>query len=95
MIDNLKEIGLFTTTFNTTEQCNLRCKYCYEINKKDKNLPIDYAKKYIDFIIEDPDPAGLLDDPDPVFRYAYTRGWCMDFIGGDSFMDPKLLESII
>ena len=95
MISNLKEMGLFTTTFNTTEQCNLRCKYCYEINKRDRILPLEYAKRFIDFIIEDPDPAGLLNDPDPVFRNSYKRGWCMDFIGGDSFMNPKLLEDII
>lgn len=95
MIPGLKEQGSFTTTFNTTEDCNLRCRYCYEINKKKKELPLEYAKMYIDHIINDPDPADLLNDPDPVFRAAYKNGWCMDFIGGDSFMNPDLLDQIL
>ena len=45
------------------------------------------AKAFIDHILTDPDPAGLLDDPDPVFRRAYQKGLVVDFIGGDSFMD--------
>ena len=95
MIQALREPGMFTTTFNTTEECNLRCKYCYEINKKNKKLPLEYAERYIDLILNDPDPADLLNDPDPVFRRAYNNGWCMDFIGGDSFMDPDLLDKIL
>lgn len=32
-----------------TEQCNLRCKYCYEIDKSSRNMPIELAKNIIEF----------------------------------------------
>lgn len=94
MIKPLKERSGFTCTFNTTEECNLRCKYCYEVNKRPRVLRLDYAKSFIDHVLADPDPAGLLDDPDPVFSHAYRRGLIFDFIGGDSLMNIDLLEDI-
>ena len=94
MIPSLSEDHKFNITINTTEDCNLRCKYCYEVNKKPHSLPLDYAKKFIDRVIEDPDPCGLLNDPDPVFRAIYNQGIILDTIGGDSFMDPELLDEI-
>ena len=95
MIDAMKETGVFTATLNTTEECNLRCKYCYEINKRPRKLSIEDAKAFIDHLITDPDPSGLLNDPDPVFRNAYKKGLAIEFIGGDSFVDPDFLDEVI
>ena len=41
MIRNLEEFPGLNCTINTTEQCNLRCKYCYEVSKRSRN--IDFA----------------------------------------------------
>lgn len=95
MIKPFREPGAFSITLNTTEDCNLRCTYCYEVNKRKRSLNMDDAKSFIDHVITDPDPAGLLDDPAPVFRNAYRNGLVVDFIGGDSLIDPYFLDEII
>ena len=80
-------------TFNITQDCNLRCRYCYEINKKPLDLPLEYAYDFIDIILDDPDPiavkgtkdAWMADDPATV----------LDFIGGDALMRPDMVDSIL
>ncbi len=94
MIRALSQKGGFSVTLNTTEDCNLRCKYCYEINKCPKSLSIDNAKKFLESVFQDPDPADLLNDPSPVFSTAYQKGIIFDFIGGDSLMDVDFLDEI-
>lgn len=42
-----------TLTFVVTEDCNLRCKYCYITHKSNgKVLKLKTAKKFIDYILE-------------------------------------------
>ena len=38
MLRRLNEKSGLNATLNTTEDCNLRCKYCYEINKQKKSF---------------------------------------------------------
>ena len=41
-------------TFIVTEDCNLRCKYCYITHKsKGKVLRLETAKKFIDYVLTD------------------------------------------
>jgi len=41
-------------TFSVTEECNLRCKYCYMTGKNSvKKMSFETAKKAIDYILED------------------------------------------
>lgn len=79
-------------TFNTNEDCNLACTYCYEINKKKKVLKLDHAKKFIDLILDDKDPIGLTNTKD---EWILKRGLILDFIGGDSLMHPDLIDEIV
>lgn len=82
-------------TINTTEDCNLRCKYCYEINKRNITIPLEYAKKFIDIILTDPDPVNLTIDDDALFdTNLYQHGIVFDFIGGDSLMNVDILDDI-
>ena len=40
-------------TFVVTQDCNLRCKYCYMVGKNDKHrMTLDIAKKIIDYFID-------------------------------------------
>lgn len=94
MLSNIQNAGGFTVTLNTTEECNLRCKYCYEINKRNKVLKLEDAKKFVDIILSDPDPCDLLKDEDYQYRAAYVKGITWDFIGGDSLMNVDLLDDI-
>lgn len=95
MIKNLEQFYGLNITINTTEDCNLRCKYCYEINKQKKTIPIEYCYKFIDLIIDDPDPTGLLNSKDKELHQQLTNGVCLDFIGGDALMNVDILEKII
>lgn len=88
MLKPIKEFPGITVTFLTTEQCNLRCKYCYEINKKSKHMTIDVAKKAIDQIVK-----GLVVRKDN--QDLAEQGIIIEFIGGDSLVNPELLDQIL
>ena len=74
MIENLDTFQGLDVTLNTTQQCNLRCKYCYE-DKTKGELSLENAKKFIDLLLTDDDPAyvnvggtyGAFDFHRPVF----------------------------
>ena len=88
MLKNIEEFEGFSVTFLTTENCNLRCKYCYEINKKEKHMDIEVAKKAIDKLL-----AGKL-IPKTAEKVA-EKGIILDFMGGDSLINPQLLDKIL
>lgn len=79
-------------TFNTTEDCNLRCKYCYEINKKPVILELEKAKKFIDIILDDPDPLLIKGTKD---QFIEEEGIVLDFIGGDALMNVEVVDKIL
>lgn len=96
MIDKTKNEKGIQVTINTTEDCNMRCKYCYEINKKEHSIPFEYCKKFIDLLIEDDDPCGFEGDEESLLSAnIYKEGIVFDFIGGDSLMDVELLDKIM
>lgn len=98
MITNLEQRSGLTITICTTEDCNLRCKYCYEINKRKRDIPLAYAKRFLDIMInEDSDPilAGEASEGESYVKEAYARGLTLDFIGGDSLMNVDILDDII
>ena len=51
MIDNQEQFKGLNCTINTTEDCNLRCKYCYETCKTTRKIDIDKCYKFIDLIL--------------------------------------------
>ena len=68
-------------TFIVTEDCNLRCRYCYITHKaSNKKMSFEVAKKFIDYILSG---AILLQD-------AVT----LDFIGGEPFLEIDLIDQI-
>ncbi len=92
MINPIEQYNGFNITIQTTEDCNMACSYCYEVNKKSKTLPYEYAEKFIDLILDDPDPAGLRNMK---MDYLLNQGLIIDFIGGDSLMNPELCDKIL
>lgn len=81
-------------TINTTENCNLRCKYCYETCKTTRNIDLNIAYKFIDLIIDSIDRG-----EDFICIKGTEDEWIYDaiiwdFIGGDSLMDPDLLDKL-
>ena len=69
-------------TFIVTEDCQLRCKYCYIVGKNSfKKLNFETAKKSIDYILEN---QSLFPENSIIW----------DFIGGEPFLEIKLIDQI-
>lgn len=69
-------------TFIVTEDCQLRCKYCYICGKNAlHSMTFDIAKRTIDYVLENRDVF-----PEP--------GIIWEFIGGEPFMELELIDKI-
>lgn len=42
---------MLTVTLQVTEDCNLRCSYCYQHNKSKKKMSLDTAKQIVDHVL--------------------------------------------
>lgn len=78
-------IGARSVTIQVTDSCNLRCSYCYQINKHNNFISLEDAKKFIDMI--------LVGDN----KYCGTDrsiGMTLEFIGGEPFLAVDLISEI-
>lgn len=76
-------------TFQVTDDCNLRCTYCYQTHKGHHTMPFDVAKRFIDMLIENSEETKQYID-----SYNST-GLIMEFIGGEPFLEVDLIDQII
>jgi uncharacterized protein len=88
---NLTYDGL-SITYQVTEDCNLRCSYCYVHHKRPGDLSLDYANRFTKIILDDDDPIGIKGTD---MEWLLDRGLILDFIGGDALMRPKLVDDIL
>ena len=72
-------------TLQITNQCNLRCSYCYEHNKKCGSMDIYTAKKCIDILLD-------MYENNTEFIGKHSKGLIIDFIGGEPLLEAKLIE---
>lgn len=71
-----------TIEFIVTEDCNLRCKYCYICHKKTgKVMTFDIARKFIDYMFSG--------------KITHMPAVILDFIGGEPFLEIKLIDQIV
>lgn len=75
-------------TFQVTDDCNLCCKYCYQINKGKRRMTFETAKKYIDLLLSG--DKGMGDYINPEISPALI----VDFIGGEPFLEIDLIDQI-
>lgn len=73
-------------TFQVTNACSLACSYCYQINKGVEVMPFEVAKRFIDNLFEDKYKGYVSLDEKPFL--------ILDFIGGEPFLQPQLIERI-
>ena len=67
--------------FIVTEDCNLRCKYCYITHKSsNKKMSFEVAKKFIDYILSE--------------NIKYQDAVTLDFIGGEPLLEVELIDKI-
>ena len=70
-----------TLTFIVTEDCNLRCSYCYITHKSsNKKMSFDVAKKFIDYVLSD--------------ELIRPKGVILDFRGGEPLLEINLIDQI-
>lgn len=70
-------------TFIVTEDCNLRCKYCYITHKaSNKRMSFKVAKKFIDYLF-----SSKISETQP--------GVILDFIGGEPLLEVDLIDDIV
>ena len=83
--DEMEGKKIKNLTFKVTEDCNLKCSYCYQLNKSHKALNFEIAKKLID---------GIFDNKYPDICIDNTKGFILEFIGGEPLMEINLISDI-
>ena len=77
-----------TVTFQVTDKCNLACTYCYQINKGERIMKFEDAKKLIDMLLSgDARLAGYVE-------VETSPATIIEFIGGEPFLQVELVEKI-
>ena len=69
-----------TITFVVTEQCNMRCTYCYQTGKNNNRMTREVAFKAIDTILDQNKMGSYLDTEE-------TPGVIFEFIGGERHLE--------
>lgn len=92
MIDKPENFNGLSCTIVTTEDCNLRCKYCYENHRTPKTVDVDKAKRFVDMVVG-LDPKSLL--ANSTILDSISDGISFDFIGGDALINPQLLDTLM
>lgn len=92
MIKPWPEYKGLNITLNITEDCNCACLYCYEVDKKPSDLPLEYAERFIDLILKEKDPIGVIGTE---YEWILNQGLVIDLIGGDALMKPDLCDKIL
>ena len=73
-------------TFQVTEDCNLRCTYCYQHNKTKNKMTFETAKKFIDNLL-----AGNYDN---YLEFKEAPAVILEFIGGEPLLEINLIDQI-
>lgn len=82
---DFREKRVRTVTMQVTEDCNLRCTYCYQINKTKNRMRFETARKLIDL---------LLEDRSEYINHSNTTGLIVEYIGGEPFLEIDLIDRI-
>ncbi|EKO1913383.1 radical SAM peptide maturase, CXXX-repeat target family [Clostridium botulinum] len=81
-MSNWKGGQSYEVTFIVTEDCNLRCKYCYQVKKNNRNvMSFDIAKKAVDYVLNN----------ESLYNFDAVI-W--NFIGGEPFLEIDLIDKI-
>lgn len=72
-------------TFQITENCNLKCTYCYQHHKTQNKMSFELIQPFID---------KLLNDEIAFCNTNNTETIILDFIGGEPFLEIDLINTI-
>ena len=77
-------------TFQVTEACNLKCTYCYQIQKTKKIMSWDVAKACVDSLFT----MRKMSIDECSFINTNTESIILDFIGGEPLLEIGLIDKI-
>ena len=75
-------------TFQVTEDCNLRCTYCYQVHKTPSYMSFSTAKQFIDDLLDN-DKLSTYCSIDNIEAYV------LEFIGGEPLLCIDLIDQIV
>lgn len=78
-----------TVTFQVTEQCNLRCTYCYQIDKHNTYMPIEVGKQGIDMLLTS------TPENNTYINTENSPGIIIEFIGGEPLLAIDTIIELI
>lgn len=78
-----------SVTFQVTDDCNLACTYCYQINKGKRRMSLQTAKKLVDLLLSGEKGMSAYIDK------GETPGIIIDFIGGEPLLEIELIDKVI
>lgn len=83
-----KKANCRNITFQVTDDCCLKCSYCYQTHKGHNFMSKETAFKIVDLLFKMYDE----NDEDAVINH-HTKGIILDFIGGEPFMNVEVIEA--
>lgn len=86
--EEVEQSETLTVTFQITDACNLKCSYCYQINKHNHIMDIETAKKFIDMLIDNNETMQHM------YNTRASKSVIIEFIGGEPFLQVDLIEEI-
>lgn len=84
--DSEKNYGARTVTIQVTDECNLACTYCYQINKCTHVIPLEVGQKFLDDLLD-----GRYND---YCDYSKAEAIILEFIGGEPFVAIKTVAAL-
>lgn len=81
--------GVKSITFIVTEDCSMRCTYCYQHNKSSNHMTFDVAKRFIDYLLLGEKNFDIYIDS------KNCLGCILEFIGGEPFLEIDLIDQIV
>lgn len=75
-------------TFVVTENCSLRCTYCYQVKKNPSRMTKEVAKAAVDMIFDKEKINGYYD-------FEESKGVVLEFIGGEPLLEIELIDYIV
>lgn len=76
-------------TFQVTDDCCLKCTYCYQTHKGHAMMTIEMAKSIIDLLFK-----MYEDNNEEAFINHHTYGLILELIGGEPFMNIEVMDFI-
>lgn len=83
-----KDLATKNLTFVMTEECNLRCTYCYQVGKNRKFMSKEVARKAVDLLFDTERNKNFVND-------KIHQAVILDFIGGEPFMNVDVMDFIV